>query len=377
MTSHHRSGHGHHFQGYQNGLGNFYPSVDHHLHNNHLEIIPRHATQLTLISAAWDSEDSEELARFGDASNKISRIAPDFVKSPLFPQNLDQWSDLGLSCTDDELVIKHDEKKALGSRTEVELSAPAQGCTVKSIFGPQGKQMEFEGSSVLGLPTIWSDYQPAEAPQSVWPSLAELRTHGDNRAEIGLSYRTFPLPRAQDMTGTRSFEQLQFIYPLPMDEIRPEFTSGPTYAEYKQRNAEYDHDESIMYEMEMLLGEKLHKSICDAAETWSARVVAIPNTNIMPPYIYPGHTDQPSSMTPDMQGPIPGQKGVNQWNGNDGTGYGTGYGYDLHGCWHYGQVLQGGRNTGQVSLVYGYPMGNGYYAYPQPDGTWVCKPAFA
>ncbi|RMZ77004.1 hypothetical protein DV738_g4577, partial [Chaetothyriales sp. CBS 135597] len=251
----------------------------HGINTEHTELIMEIVIEEIRIATATFTlpltilEDVEELARFEDMSDKISRIAPDFVKSSLFPQNLYEWHDLEFGSIHNDQAIKDHEKKALAARTETILSLPTQGRPVKSVFGPEGKAMEFAGSSVLCLPTIWSDYQPGDAPQSVWPTLAELRTHGDNRAKSGLTYRTLPLPRAQDMTGVRSFEQLKFIYPLPMDEVRPEFSSGPTYAEYKWRNAEIDRDEYFNYEMKNKLGEQLYNEITGVAEKGPARVI--------------------------------------------------------------------------------------------------------
>ncbi|RMZ90948.1 hypothetical protein DV736_g1838, partial [Chaetothyriales sp. CBS 134916] len=257
-----------HHEGEMNSASNSsHPGAAHSRHN--LKTFPRHAPYPTHPPAVvWKSEGVKERDRFDRTLLKVSYLAPGFVKCGLFPQNQDEWRDLRFDYICDQLAVKDHDKKVLAARIEAMPSIPLQGRTIKSIFGPEGKEMKFAGSSVLGWSTIWSKYQHCHAAQSVWPNITELLTHGDNRGDFCRLYRSFPLPRTQDKNETQSFEELQFLRTFPLDEIEPEFTCGPPYAEYTKRNAEDDNDESFKVELEKWLDTTLKEAISGEVEKW-------------------------------------------------------------------------------------------------------------
>ncbi|RMZ75386.1 hypothetical protein DV737_g5317, partial [Chaetothyriales sp. CBS 132003] len=224
-------------------------------------------------AVVWKSEWVKERDKFERTLKKVRYLAPRFVKCDFFPQNVDEWLDFKFDYIWDQLSVKDHEKKALAARIEAMPFIPPQGRNIKSIFGPDGKEMKFAGSSVLGWPTVWSNYRPCNADQSGWPTITELLKHGDNRGDFGRLDRSLPPPRAQDKDDTQSFEKRRFICTFPLDEIEPEFSCGPRYAEYTKRNAEYDNDGPFRAELEKRLDRALQEAIGGEVEKWLAVVV--------------------------------------------------------------------------------------------------------
>ena len=188
-------------------------------------------------TAVWKSDEVKEREEFHLTFKKVKYIAPDFIKSGLFPQNLQEWRHFKLGRIQDQIKEKEGDRKEFAARIEAVERIPLQGRTIKSAFGPRGKVFNNGGGPVLAMPTIWSnEYNKSNAPVADWSTQAELLMHGDNKDMENKRYRSFPPPRAPAEIANQSYYTQPIIEPLPMDEVEPEFTQGPRYFDYVQEN---------------------------------------------------------------------------------------------------------------------------------------------
>ncbi|KAE8848123.1 hypothetical protein PTNB73_01965 [Pyrenophora teres f. teres] len=70
----------------------------------------------------------------------------------------------------------------------------------------------------LGMPTIWcKDWMNGKDEVSPWPSIAEMKWEGDDRAKTGVG-RFLPLPREEGPPGLL-WNQLPVVEQYPMDQV--------------------------------------------------------------------------------------------------------------------------------------------------------------
>lgn len=108
---------------------------------------------------------------------------------------------------------------------------------------------------VLGEPTIWcKDWQNGKDEIAPWPSVAEMRWEGDDRAKTGVG-RFLPLPREQGPPGL-TWSQLPVVEPYPIDEVCKIPTMEDVYLPvdyYIEPDYEYLWSKELEYEMADLL----------------------------------------------------------------------------------------------------------------------------
>ncbi|USP80996.1 uncharacterized protein yc1106_08270 [Curvularia clavata] len=108
---------------------------------------------------------------------------------------------------------------------------------------------------VLGEPTIWCrDWQNGKDEVTPWPSVAEMRWEGDDRAKTGVG-RFLPLPREEGPPGL-TWSQLPVVEQYPMDEVCKIPTMEDVYLPvdyYIEPEYEYLWSKELEYDMEDLL----------------------------------------------------------------------------------------------------------------------------
>lgn len=93
----------------------------------------------------------------------------------------------------------------------------------------------------LGEKTIWcEDWQSGKDEIAPWPSVAELKWEGDDRAKTGVG-RYPPLPREQGPVGL-PWNQLQAVEQYPLDQIARVPTMEDVYLPVDEIDDEIKHD---------------------------------------------------------------------------------------------------------------------------------------
>jgi hypothetical protein len=106
-------------------------------------------------------------------------------------------------------------------------------------------------SRVLGEQTIWcQDWTNGKEDFAPWPSIAELKWEGEDRAKTGVG-RFFPLPREEGPAGI-CWNQLPVVDQYPMDQVARIPTMEDVYLPV---------DDQIEPEMEYLWSKNLEKEI--------------------------------------------------------------------------------------------------------------------
>ncbi|KAH7090728.1 hypothetical protein FB567DRAFT_298892 [Paraphoma chrysanthemicola] len=106
---------------------------------------------------------------------------------------------------------------------------------------------------VLGEPTIWCrDWENGKDEIAPWPSLAEMKWEGDDRAKTGVG-RFLPLPREEGPPGL-AWNQLPCVEQYPIDQVARIPTMEDVYLPV---------DDQIEEEMEYLWSKDLEKAMDD------------------------------------------------------------------------------------------------------------------
>jgi hypothetical protein len=113
-------------------------------------------------------------------------------------------------------------------------------------------------SRVLGEQTIWCyDWLNGKEEVAPWPSLAECKWEGDDRAKTGVG-RFLPLPREEGPPGL-PWNQLPCIEQFPIDQVARIPTMEDVYLPV---------DDQIEEEKEYLWSKDLEEAMDALLETW-------------------------------------------------------------------------------------------------------------
>ena len=351
------------------------------------QLHPSHAP-----TSVWKSNEIKERDELQRIVKKVKYIAPELVRSGLFPQNVPAWREFKLGRIQDQLQEKEKDAKEAATRIDDIDRIPRQGRIIRSVFGPGGKVFKNGSGPVLGMPTIWSnEYTSVEAPQAGWPTQAELLMHGDNKDMANRGYRSLPPPRAPAVYSEQSYQEQAIIEPLPMDEVEPEFTNGPRCVDYTGENKkELDENpwnhETHRFEPEWLglsllscIGLDMSPHTAEVEEhkkeeedqkpadrkshgpTKSSQTSA-EILSAMSPQFVPSVSSEKIGME-EAFGQVKIANAGNQVPPSGIRGLGGNAVQGSGNDWYSSEVLHG--NYG-----YGHQMRNGYRGYPQQDGSW-------
>ncbi|KPI40648.1 uncharacterized protein AB675_10674 [Cyphellophora attinorum] len=187
----------------------------------------------------WKSERVKAQEEYQRVRSRVKPIAPEMFKKQaypsgqpagVFPQNTTEWMEFksdGTRARLNEVTLSLDQMQAQlnaasnmnrdGIGKEKRVILPAFG------NGPGQKSLADEFSTVLSQPSIWSS-NAADAPQSDWPSQAELLEHGDQRGydQFGNRVnRSLPPPRVPATHSEMSFQEQNFVRAHPLDQVGP------------------------------------------------------------------------------------------------------------------------------------------------------------
>ncbi|KAF1917122.1 hypothetical protein BDU57DRAFT_256354 [Ampelomyces quisqualis] len=124
------------------------------------------------------------------------------------------------------------------------------------LFGNFAQQGNL--SRVLGEQTIWChDWLDGKEEVAPWPSLAEYKWEGDDRAKTGVG-RFLPLAREEGPPGL-PWNQLPCVEQFPMDQVARIPTMEDIYLPV---------DDQIEEEMEYLWSKELEEAMDAFLETW-------------------------------------------------------------------------------------------------------------
>ncbi|KAF2272915.1 uncharacterized protein EI97DRAFT_349819, partial [Westerdykella ornata] len=116
---------------------------------------------------------------------------------------------------DKKLRVKEEERQRRLALTEQDYAyAEGLGYSVSGCLNWGGNR-----SLVLGEKTIWClDWQNGKEEIAPWPTLAEMKWEGDDRAKTNVG-RFLPLPREIGAPGI-AWSQLQVVEQYPLDQVQ-------------------------------------------------------------------------------------------------------------------------------------------------------------
>lgn len=229
----------------------------------------------------WKSDRVKAQDEFHRVRARVKPIAPEMFKEKAYPSNepadimprkTTEWIDFKSQATKDRLgeVTKsldqmQSQLRAADNMNKDGISKEKR--TILPVFGdePGQKKIADPLSTVLSQPTIWSS-NAAKAPQSNWPTQAELLEYGDQRGydQFGnRANRSLPPPRVPAAHSEMSFQEQNFVGAHPMDQTGPYYfnqqgnLADPTPEDVQKANDDMDNDPMFEAQAMQWLGSDL------------------------------------------------------------------------------------------------------------------------
>lgn len=376
--------------------------------NGHVQkqlFVPAH-----LPTSVWKSKGQEEKDEYFRVVKKVKYIAPDYVKSGMFPQNVDEWRKFKHGKFQDQIEQKEKEKAITITRIDAVPNIPEKGRKIQSTFGQHGKCYKQDGGifkdgygPVTMFETIWSEeYAFLNRKRADWPTHAELLMHGDNRDMNYRTQRSLPYPREPARYPEQSYIEQNVMGLNPLDEVEAPFTLGPEKEEYTKANAEeLDNEPYFNMNGEGYMGKSLMdiigrkdytvrtpvpKPVQKQEEEYSRPVRRRPPRmpGPRPATRRRQETQMQEAQSAQVDGPyevqvqMVGQAMQDFQTENPHYGATVGDAQYDDGTMVSEQVVTGYEQGDTYGNGYGYgyhhQMPDGTYGYPQHDGTWYFYP---
>jgi|TARA_R110002003_G_scaffold191_8_gene14773 hypothetical protein len=201
-------------------------------------------------SRTWMSQDAQAMQEFLVIRNSMKRL---FKNSEVAKWKL---SDYIAHCEANMASRANKLAKKLEAREEaLALRVPPIPLETQQSLNKWGLLGNFDQRGnlgrVLGEPTIWChDWENGKDEVAPWPSLAEMKWEGDDRAKTGVG-RFLPLPREEGPPGL-AWNQLPCVEQYPIDQVARIPTMEDVYLPV---------DDQIEEEMEYLWSKDLEKAM--------------------------------------------------------------------------------------------------------------------
>ncbi|KAL1606696.1 hypothetical protein SLS60_004103 [Paraconiothyrium brasiliense] len=169
-------------------------------------------------SRTWVSEEAQHHQEFVIIRNAMRRL---FKNSDVAKWKLHDYTDHkeGMLASKKALLARAVEQKELERAVQIPHSDPKRDESITKIMPNANLSMTGNTSRVLGMKTIWcSDWMNGKDEISPWPSLAEMKWEGDDRAKTACG-RFLPLPR-EPGAPTIPWGQLQVIEQYTLDQVQ-------------------------------------------------------------------------------------------------------------------------------------------------------------
>ncbi|KAF2107250.1 hypothetical protein BDV96DRAFT_302644 [Lophiotrema nucula] len=159
-------------------------------------------------SRTWLSRDTKEYQEYLVVRNAMRRL---FKHSEVAQMKFADYI-----AHREAMVAARKEKLSRAMELKVE-ERKANVPPIQSLFSSHSELFDGNFSAFLRLPTIWCvDWQNGKDEVAPWPSYAEMKWEGDDRAKTGVG-RFLPLPREMGAPGI-TWNQLQAIEQYPLDK---------------------------------------------------------------------------------------------------------------------------------------------------------------